>query len=347
MMHASGHEIYHYGVEGSCPDCTENVTVVSNEIYDRVYGNMPKLGPYNFDLSDECYTEFYKNAINEIGKRKKEGDIILPFWGVGVKPICDAHPDIVTVEPGIGYPGSFARFRIYESYAWLNCQLGAENMPDWYHFVIPAFFDVSRYEPNMSTERRLSDPYLLFIGRVTGSKGVNIALELSDRLNIRLKVAGPVYDDYASCEWPSNVEYLGPVSVDQRASLMRNAVATVMPTVYSEPFGYVQVESMLYGTPVITTDWGSFPEVNANGVSGYRCRTFKDFVDAAKNCLAGKVSPQSCRSHGELFSTELAVPKYEKVFGDILDIYTDEGWYRLSSRTQAKIEASIKGKRYV
>ena len=42
---------------------------------------------------------------------------------------------------------------------------------------------------------------------------------------------------------------VGPL---ERAELLRNAKAVLMPTYYLEPFGGVNVEAQLCGTPVIT-----------------------------------------------------------------------------------------------
>jgi len=114
MMHQRGHYIIHYGVEGGNPECDENVTVVNNEIYEKVYGNHDyHKNWFKFDGNDECYQTFYKNAIAEINKRRQPGDFLLAFWGQGHKPICDAFPDMIVVEPGIGYCDSFTNYRAY------------------------------------------------------------------------------------------------------------------------------------------------------------------------------------------------------------------------------------------
>ena len=89
----------------------------------------------------------------------------------------------------------------------------------------------------------------------------------------------------------------------------------------------MQVENLISGTPTITTDWGAFTENNIEGVTGFRCRTFADFVNAAKNI--NSIDPRVCRANGVRFSLDAIAPRYEKFFQDILNVYTGEGWYQL------------------
>lgn len=64
--------------------------------------------------------------------------------------------------------------------------------------------------------------------------------------------------------------------------MLGEARAVLMPTLYLEPFGYVAIEAMMCGTPVITTDWGAFPEIVREGIDGFRCRTAAEFADAVR-----------------------------------------------------------------
>lgn len=343
MMHERGHYVIHYGVEGSNPECDENVTVVSNEIYNKVYGSHDyHKNWFKFDLGDECYRTFYQNTIKEINKRKQPGDFVLAFWGEGNKPICDAFPDLIVVEPGIGYTGSWAPYRAYESYAIMHADMGKAAMlnadPRWYFRVVPNYFDLNDFTWTKTYEERKKDPYFLFLGRVYDGKGLHIAIQVCQKLGVKLKVAGQLTPEYENFPWDDQIEFVGYASREKRNELMGGALGSFVASTYVEPFGGVQIENLLCGTPTITTDWGAFVENNIEGVTGYRCRTFDDFINAALNCLDGKIKYEDCRKQGEKFSLENIAPKYEKFFQDIHNIYFGDGWYQLSPETVARLE---------
>lgn len=337
MMTERGHTVIHYGVEGSNPVCTENVTVVSNEVYNRVYGDHDYHSKFfKYDMEDECYQTFFRNSIAEILKRKGEYDIVLPFWGYGVKPICDAVEPygFIIIEPGIGYgEGSWANFKVFESYAIYHAYCGTSAITNChqnnYHVVIPNYFDAEDFKFNNDVESRFKDPYFLFVGRVYEGKGVHIAMQVCEYLGVKLKIAGQLSDEYANFQWPDNVEFVGHVNKEQRNELMRNAVASFLPSQYLEPFGGVQIENLLCGTPTITSDWGAFAENNIENITGYRCRTFNDYVVAAQNCLNRCISYDNCYIQGSKFTLENIAPKYEKFFNDVLNVCYGNGWYEL------------------
>lgn len=327
MMHRRGHEIIHYGHEDSQVECTEHVTVVTNEDFIKSYGSYDwKSKFFKFDINDHAYQTFYRNAIEEVGKRKRKNDFILPFWGAGTRPVCDAHPDIITVEPGIGYAeGHWAKFKVFESYATYHSYYGLPSvgkcMQNWYDTVIPNYFDLEDFEFKENKQ-----DYFLFLGRVYEGKGIHIAIQVTQHLGVKLKVAGQ--NNLFDCgykEIPSHVEFVGYADVNKRKELMANAKGAFVASLYNEPFGGVQIECLLSGTPTITTDWGAFTENNIHGLTGYRCKTFNDFILAVKNIY--KINPKNCRAFGENFSLENIAPKYEKYFQDILNIYTGKGWY--------------------
>lgn len=323
MMTERGHTVIHYGHEDSDLPCTEHVTVLTNDDFMRVYGTHDWRSKFfTYNTQDDAYQTFYKNAIREISKRKQKNDFLLPFWGSGVRPICDAHPDMIVVEPGIGYAGGhWARWKVFESYAIYHAYCGLKNVgqcnQDWYDVVIPNYFD-----PEDFTYSADKEDYFLYMGRVYNGKGVNIAIQATEIAGVKLIIAGQKEEGY---KLPDHVEYIGYADVETRKRLMSKAKASFLPSMYVEPFGGVQIENLLSGTPTITTDWGSFAENNIHGKTGYRCRTMGDFVQAIKQ-IDG-INPADCRKFGENFTLEKVAPMYEKYFEDVLDVYAGKGWY--------------------
>lgn len=325
MMKARGHTIIHYGHEDSDLECDEHVTVITNEDWKIAYGDYDwRKNFFKFSTDDHAYQTFYANAIREVGKRKQKNDFILPFWGSGVRPICDAHPDMICVEPGIGYAGGhWARWKIFESYAIYHAYYGLDAVgtckQDWYDAVIPNYFDTDDFE-----FKEQKQDYYLFLGRVYNGKGIQVAIQATEAIGAKLIIAG---QNPENLEFPPHVEFVGYADVAKRKELMSNAKAAFVPSMYIEPFGGVQIEMLMSGTPTITTDWGSFTENNPHGYTGYRCHTFDQFVWAAKNI--DKIDPKNCRKFAENFSLEKVAPMYEEYFQMVLDVHEGKGWYQM------------------
>ena len=323
MMTDRGHEVIHYGHEDSDPQATENVTVLTNKDWQIAYGNFDwRKNFFKFDTNDHAYKTFYGNAIREVAKRKQKNDFILPFWGAGVRPVCDAHPDLICVEPGIGYAGgSWARFKIFESYAILHAYYGLEGVGqcknNFYDIVIPNYFDPDDFKYQAKKE-----DYFLFLGRVYSGKGVDIAVQVTEKIGAKLKIAG---QNPENLTFPPHVEFVGYADVETRKTLMAGAKGSFVCSMYNEPFGGVQVENMFSGTPTITTDWGAFTENNIHGITGYRCKTFEEFCWAARNIE--KIKPKACREWAMNFSLDKVAKMYEEYFQAVLNVHTGQGWY--------------------
>lgn len=329
MMHRRGHEVIHLGTGGSNPDCSKNIAVVPEDLWRSLYGH-PGKEYYTIDSTGkykplhDLFAANSRKAILELG-----GDpytsILACTWG-GAQQIATHDVPQFQVESGIGYRYTFAKYRVFESYAWMHMLLG--NLPNnegfkgsrWYDVVIPNAFDPDMFVP-VPPEKK--ENYLLYIGRLNDDKGVGIAIDITKRLGIPLKIAGQGNPDRFLKGQP-HVEYLGPLGVDARREVMAKARCGVVATHYIEPFGGVAVELMLSGTPVISTDWGVFPETVIHGVTGYRCRTLEQFVWAAKNI--DKIDPAACREWAfNNYRLDRVALMYEEFFQQVLNL-RGPGW---------------------
>lgn len=334
MLTDRGHEVYHYGAEGSDLPCTEHITCVTDAEQEFSYAEKgwPEVF-FDFDAQkDYAYKVFNERAIKEILKRKQPRDFLLCSMGLAQKPIADAV-GLMAVEMGIGYTGVFAEYRVFESYAWMHYIYGMlypnQGACDGrnYDVVIPNYFDPKDFR--FSKKR---GDYYLYLGRLIPRKGVHIAQQVCDEIGAKLIIAGKGSLKDLGISSP-NIEYVGIADAKMRSELMRKAKAIFVPTLYLEPFGGVNVEAAFCGTPSITTDWGGFTETVQHGVTGYRCRTFDDFIWAAKS--VDSLDPVAIHKYAmDNYSLARIAPMYEHYFGMLEDLWK-KGWYeRHPERTE-------------
>lgn len=331
MMMERGHTVYHYGHKDSEVECTEHIPVTFDEDLKIAYGDHDwRKNFFQHNTADHAHQIFNKRTIEELGKRKQKGDFILCFWGFAHRPIFEAHPECIAVEPGIGCTNEpCCPQNIYESYSIMNQVYGKFNRsPHWYDAVIPNYFDPEDFEFNETPK-----DYFLFVGRIIGSKGIGIAVELTKIIGAKLLVAGQGDLEATIGKVPDHVEVIGYVEPKQRNELMKNAKAIITPTHYNEPFGGVTIEALFCGTPNITTDWGGFAENNLHGVTGYRCRTMEQFVWAAQNI--DKISRKACHEWAmNNFSLKRVGAMYEEYFQSLSKVYNGSGFYEPNPNRQ-------------
>ncbi len=315
MSRFGGYEIIMYGGHNNEAECTEHVKC----------HNSPK--STNFFVppwTQEYFQPMNDRVIAAMKKRIKPGDLILLSMGVVQLAIQNAFPENISVEFCVGYGGSTAPARVFPSEAWRHVLLGkdAENVMVIRgmssHATIPHFLD-----PELFPKGNGGD-YLLFVGRMGGLKGEQIAIQTSEKTGIPLKLVGPDCPDYTG----TYGEYLGVVKPKERAELMGGALALIAPSQFPEPFGLVVIEAQMTGTPVITTDWGAFTETVEQGVTGYRCNTMPEFVNAALRLYEQYIGTgmvinrNSIRKRAlRLYSIDAVAPQYDNFFKRLEYIY--------------------------
>jgi glycosyltransferase involved in cell wall biosynthesis len=245
------------------------------------------------------------HIIREMRKRIGPGDIICLSMGWSQGAVMEAFPSNLAVEYAVGYPGIAAPYRVFPSTAWrhavyarvnggaVNCMRG--NALD---AVIPHFLEADKFPLGDG-----SGGYIAFMARLNEDKGIGIAVELSKRTGIPLKIAGAGTP-------PGYGEYLGVIGPQERAELMGGAIAVVAPTLYCEPFGLIPAEAMMCGTPAITTDFGAFPEFVPDE---YRCHVMSEFEAALR--LAVNADRRAVQARAQaMLSADVIGPRYDAYF---------------------------------
>lgn len=290
MFKEAGHEVFVYSGEENEAPCDEHITIIEKHEQEAYWGkpNLSQFFPDIWDASADWWSTTNARAGKAIARRARPGDLVLILGGVCQQGVADfAHPaGAEVIEWGVGYFGIWSRCIAFESYSHMHNVYSDQGWQDgrFYDAVVPNFFDVDEF-PLVNDG---TGEYLLYVGRLNVRKGLKVVEAIANATGLPLVVAGQgaraygpgfLTSDEVSIKVPS-MDYVGVVNVAERAELMAGARALLCPTVYIEPFGGVNVEAQIAGTPVITTDWGAFTETVEQGVSGYRCRLLKEFVQA-------------------------------------------------------------------
>ncbi|MFF9351076.1 glycosyltransferase family 4 protein [Streptomyces sp. NPDC014734] len=117
-----------------------------------------------------------------------------------------------------------------------------------------------------------------FIGRIDEPrKGLPVLMRalptiLAARPDTRLLVAGRGDEEEAVASLPARmrerVEFLGMVSDEDKARLLRSVDVYVAPNTGGESFGIILVEAMSAGAPVLASDLDAFAQVLDQGAAG-------------------------------------------------------------------------------
>lgn len=303
-MSPRGYEIFHYGHESSDVPCEHVVAVQNTE--------MPP--PPESSLMPEIpgIKQLWSERVSaEIGRRKRPGDQVLCFYGRAHEQAVAAHHDLVISEPSIGYSPAavFANYRAFTSFAQMHYYYGLHQKllsPSWFDAVIPNAFSPEEFE--FSAEK---DSYFVYLGRCNFDKGVDIAIHVTRELGKKLIIASPgSLSNLGYTETPSHVEHIGYADVNTRKRILSRAQCLMAPTHYLEPFGNIVVEAFMSGTPVISTDWGGFVDTVVNGLTGFRCKGYRDFVSCAARIT--EIDPNDCRKWAMAnYSDQVVHDKFE------------------------------------
>ncbi len=143
-------------------------------------------------------------------------------------------------------------------------------------YIIPNGIDL-KYVRDI-TSKSIGHPCILYVGRLTKRKGVDILLKaipmIKDLIpNILLYIIGEGPQDNELKEIvkdlniDNNVKFLGFVSEEEKYSYYKHVDICIIPSI-DEPFGIVLLEAMACGKPIVASNVGGIPFVVEDGKTG-------------------------------------------------------------------------------
>ncbi len=183
--------------------------------------------------------------------------------------------------------------------------------------------DLARFADQ--TPYKHTRPYVLYLGRLEATKGVDLLLEAFAQATIQhpdldLLLAGEgsqrgaLTAQAAALNMADRVHFLGQVAPSQVAHLLNGAQFVVLPS-RAEPFGIVAVEAMAAGKAVLATRVGGFPEVLPAPPNRLVEPTVSALASALRDWLAHPAEVQRAgeqnRAHAQRFSLAASMARYE------------------------------------
>jgi glycosyltransferase involved in cell wall biosynthesis len=175
--------------------------------------------------------------------------------------------------------------------------------------------------PDMLRLVEREEKYLAFLGRISTEKGIEDAVEISERAGLPLRVAAKVekvdqdyFRDVIKSKFEATgVEFLGEIDDSGKQAFLGGASALLFPGRWPESFGLAMIEAMACGTPVIGFRTASVPEVVDDGVTGFIVDDIAEAVAAVPQCKL--LSRAKVRARFEArFRAERMMSDYVKVY---------------------------------
>jgi glycosyltransferase involved in cell wall biosynthesis len=170
--------------------------------------------------------------------------------------------------------------------------------------------------------------HFVWLGRIVPDKGVHLAIEAAQRAGVRLILAG-IVDQHAEESLKyyrevveplidgEQIQYIGPVNMEQKIDLLSGARGFLNPIVWEEPFGMVMIEAMALGCPVIAFPRGAAPEIIVHGKTGFLVHDVDEMVKFIPRI--DEIDRAATRRHVDRhFSARVMAEKYVKIYRKVI-----------------------------
>jgi glycosyltransferase involved in cell wall biosynthesis len=203
-------------------------------------------------------------------------------------------------------------------------------------FNIPNIMEFNEIE-SVKYENRYDFKYILYLGRISRIKNIELLIDVYDNLNIdkniKLIIAGDVNDDFKYYEELKNkvikkkldeniIFTQERIEGEEKSSLYYNAELFILPS-KSENFGMVVLESLIKGTPVVATKGTPWESLNNNNCGYWVEMELNSLKNAIENYFLLSDDDKNdmkkrCIILAKEFSSEKLIDKYIKMYKEII-----------------------------
>lgn len=271
-------------VDTDATNITADLSYFERELAGRddTYMDLLKKHPFTFvSLSRQVQSELIARAyqmanddeLDLVHIYTNEEDIALPFAKLCAKPVVFTHHDPFNFL--IKYKSVFPK---YKSLNWISMSLAQrQGMPPDTNWVANIYHGLT--DDSLTPIKQPANDYVAYLGRIIEPKGVHLAIEAILRYNakrpdakLKLRIAGKHYAGHKKdTYWQERVlpyvddkviTYDGFIDDSaKKREFLGNARAVIVPSLFDEPFGLVNIEALACGTPVVGLDSGAIPEI--------------------------------------------------------------------------------------
>jgi glycosyltransferase involved in cell wall biosynthesis len=201
-------------------------------------------------------------------------------------------------------------------------------------FLIPNGVEDFNLEPRFY--RRNGRRTILHAGHLCPDKGTPILLEafarLTARKNVHLRLVGECMAPYSADQLTRDIDRLrlqsavswtGLLTGEEMRQEFRHASLLAFPSVAPyESFGLVLIEAMMWGLPLVVSDWRANAEVAGNGCGGIVYKPGGDHVASLSAALDEALEredewPEWSRKNRERYETFFTVERFRSDFASL------------------------------
>ncbi len=277
--------------------------------------------PYQGDYSE---VQEYLNISNAFSKANKF-DLIhcgVEHKSVYFGDLCQT-PSLHSIRYGEFFDQEIS---LLKKYAHLNYVANSKAVGNLLPFLNWRKIVYNGIDSSLFKRSKEKGRYLLFLARLSPQKGVDIAISVAKKLNMKLLIAGRTSEtdkkflDKKVLPFVDNKQiiYLGEARGQKKINLLKNAYSLIQPNRLFEACSNSILEAMASAVPVIAFDKGSNNELVKDGETGFIVNNQREMLEAIKKI--DTINKENCFKRVErYFSLRQMVNSYEDLYYKIIN----------------------------